>query len=216
MLTDGKVAAGVALLFLIVVPMAAVTRARPDSEWWKADAASWLEALATVGALVAAFAAARATWRTLIHELQRDADREAERRRHQAERFSCWLEPDPNPIAPERFLWLPREPPGYFVRNSSELPIFNVVVTFWLGFLNGTGGQVLGPAFHDVVPPGNESVRFDMDGAARAGYVGLVASQSAATSSLLRVMLEVDFVDAAGTRWHRDFRGVLSSIEVQG
>src|SRR5689334_11831407 len=103
------------------------------------DVPTWVQAIATLLALIAAGAAASAAWQVLAVERKRDVDRqqvEDERRaaeaRGQADRVAAWPSTSPTeqnaPPPPQQ---------GVSIRNASELPVYNVRVFFER--LNGAG-----------------------------------------------------------------------------
>lgn len=75
------------------------------------DVPGWIEALATVGALIAAIVAVRAFWRVLGIEQARERDRLVERERgQQADQVAAWLSVKP----------------ALTVLNGSSLPVYDV------------------------------------------------------------------------------------------
>lgn len=165
------------------------------------DVPSWLSALATAAALVAAVKAWRAAAAVVMIERQRDADRADTEQRQQADRVATWpslVLSDPSD---------PRSPPrwGVAVRNASGLPIYQVhiehePITRHAGAL---------AVIFEVVPPGtfllSERRLYRLSRADRLLRVGV---DEALPDRGYQVALT--FTDAAGRTWHRDVRGALS------
>jgi hypothetical protein len=90
------------------------------------DVPTWIGAVATMLAFIAAWVAARAAWRVLELERTRDRLRREVEDRVQADRVAAWPSLGPSnpddPDSPE--VW------GATVRNASELPVYQVKVEF--------------------------------------------------------------------------------------
>jgi hypothetical protein len=163
------------------------------------DLPTWVVALATTGALVAAFRAALYTKRLFQTELARDTRTEQRDLRAQAEFISAWIVTQDQTIVGGFILSIDLQLRTALL-NSSTQPIYNVKMTF-------SAGPVLADLTDsvDVLPPLTEFVERALPETAQAQLVARLQSSSDET---LRVALE--FTDAAGRRWLRAADGTLS------
>lgn len=97
------------------------------------SAPDWLTAVTTTGAFVAAGYAARATWTLTRTEVGRDADRRAaDAQAFQADYIAAWMRwvdyAEPIEFAE---LTVSDAGPGFRVRNSSRLPVYDVALEAW-------------------------------------------------------------------------------------
>lgn len=171
-----------------------VIAAEPD--WSRVnwgDAPTWVSALTTLAALLAA------GWIVRI-ELARDEERRKERR---AEKDTVERAEQADRIA----VWVAKKASGWNVysRNSSDLPVFDVTIKLW-----EDGGEPQ-ESFHSLLPPDTSEkplpdsfwiVHQDSE----RGKM-LVSETRAA-----RVRTSIKFQDAAGRIWFRNERGLLTKI----
>ena len=174
-----------------------------------ATVAAWIEAGGTVAAVGAATYAGIYAKRAFDKEVERDVDRDDDRRRAQADSIAVWCEEsyDYTPGKPGGVSkgqgWVsvhsakPAPPWPYYLRNTSDVPVYDVEVSFWMASLR------LGEDRLPVLPPVNEPIQREVpdDVRAKAGddeYEGHLISAS------------VRFRDAAGRRWHRKPDGRLA------
>lgn len=143
----------------------------------------WIEALATVGALVAAIVAVRASWRVLGIEQARERDRLVEgERAEQADRVAAWLSLNP----------------ALTVLNGSSLPVYDVEIRIY-----GEDGEHLTTGKWSVLAPGMLEL-----GAVALEPLGKYFRIDLATRQ--RGSLVMVFRDSAGRTWHRDAKGLLT------
>jgi hypothetical protein len=172
------------------------------------DLPTWIQAVATVLALIAASIAAVAAWRVLEVERRRDDERrqfEDERRatdeRTQAERVAAWpslVRSDPaDPASPAEW--------SGTIRNASDLPVYQVGIEF-----EPIGGGGLTVYMFEVVPPGSWSLNRD-----RVLYPGgeLQVRQEVGDLPDRTFVIALRFTDAANRVWRRDRYGVLTRVE---
>jgi hypothetical protein len=161
------------------------------------DVPTWIAAVATVLALVAAGFAAWASWNVLKRETQRDADRDDAERRQQANLVAAWHGVVPHPVQRGAGLYRP------VVRNGSELPIYQVgvevVVEGSTGIVHMT--EVLGPGQWFVTQSGHFN------------FADHPTEKLRLHASSPGFQVAVSFSDAAGIAWRRDENGQLEQIE---
>lgn len=171
--------------------------------------AAWVEAGATVVAVGAAIYAGVYAKKAYDTETARDRRRDDDRRRAQADCVAAWC---------DRYDYAPAEPPraynsggalvvtggrsrpgwNYYLRNASDVPVYDVVVLFRIG------AQSLGTDAVDVLPPGEEPVSRDVPEHVRT------QATSAAHEHGEIIRCVVSFRDAAGRRWRRSTDGRLA------
>ncbi|MEU7802585.1 hypothetical protein AB0B10_25335 [Micromonospora arborensis] len=175
------------------------------------DVATWVGALANVATLAFALVAALVGFRVYKIESGRDRRAEDERReraldekRNQASLVSAWLAEEPTPALMESpfittLLRQPRSWAGY-VLNASNVPIYDVLVHFrW------ADTRHVRTAANDVrvVPPHQDGVWISLPEGWR--------EQIAAEPDPQHVVdVAVEFRDAAGRYWRRDWDGALT------
>ena len=169
------------------------------------DAPTWITAVATVLALVAAFFAVRASWHVLSidRQNQRDAQAaearrdEAAERAEQADAVAAWTEwaaarNDSGRIHYKGW--------GAWVVNQSLLPVYDVVVQFHL-----PDGRFLAKSVLAVLPPqGSEFVRWPTEIKQDEPPVSEIDKRE--------MRVEIHFRDTGGRRWERDRYGILRLI----
>lgn len=178
------------------------------------DWATWVQSAATVGALVAAIVAAVVAQKVYNIESERDERTAEERRvrfeaerRGQADKIAAW------------YAWLPqhhsgnpgidfRTPFGWsaFVRNASDLPIYDVDVEFYYVVPDAPDGNVPGRRGTidriPVLPPQDEVAKI-----APSEMLDQVAAEAQDNHAVA-----IEFRDATGTRWRRDIYGKLTEV----
>lgn len=181
------------------------------------DVPTWISAVTGLLAFLAAVAAAVVAYRLYGIESARDRHADEERqeraqeaRRAQANKVTAWFGPDvPTEEERARVLMHPRVWPRAWaacVANASDLPVYDVVVTFcfvnwqgrtWSAIERGTGAQpiVTLPPRSETFVAMPEEVRGDVTEINESTFV-----------------IIVEFRDTAGTRWRRDDKGRLSEI----
>jgi hypothetical protein len=146
---------------------------------------AWIAALATVGAFIAAFVAVRHSWALLRLERTRRAEAEqAAERAVQADGIAAWMTPSGET----------------HVRNSSDLPVYDVAVA-WVDGADQRGIEL------GTWPPDHEqTVQFPFTAGVRNGLTGEIGHYE----DPRRYRVLVRFRDTAGRTWQRDQFGVLA------
>lgn len=162
------------------------------------DVPTWLNAIVTTGALVAAAIAARAAWAVLGFQRDTESKRgEAEERAAQADLVAAWH--DTWRVGRSATL----RSRGAVLLNQSPLPVYELTVAF-LGPDNIKRASVTLP----VVPPGEQKVSWPYELRTPAGQdehrVPLYVE------SLSEFSVAIDFRDTAGRLWYRDRDGRLT------
>ncbi len=173
---------------------------------------TWVIAVTTLLALVAASFAALVTYELLRIESGRDSvaveerrEREDAQRWEQASRVAAWYGRWSSVVKGPGMAADPREWArwGAIISNASELPVYNVRVSFCVpvdpsaGQTWRQGERYLGAL--RLVPPGEEHV--EMPDHLRA---------EEANGNDQTWLVAIEFTDASGTRWLRDPRGMLA------
>lgn len=170
--------------------------------------AAWIEAGATVVAVGAAIYAGVYAKKAFDAEVRRDRERDDDRRRAQADKVAAWCDRyDYSPAVPARAYssggtsvvtsGTPRPDWQYFLRNFSDVPVYDVVVLFRIG------EHSLGTDVVDVLPPDGEPFTRAVPEHVRR------EATSAATEHGEIIRCVVSFRDAAGRRWRRWTNGQL-------
>jgi len=147
-------------------------------------AAESVSALLTGGALVVSA-------RLLRREAKRDRQRETSAIRDQANRVSAFMRIEDHTVS--RFPVPPLQLVTGYVLNASELPVYDVAVTFAVGDPSDEEAKTATRDVGFVAPHGE--IPFDSD-----ELQGRIVSAQA---------LPVSFRDSAGRRWFRDGSGTL-------
>ncbi len=172
--------------------------------WQWGDVPTWINAITTTFALVAAAVAAMVAYRLYQIESSREArtaeDRESVaegRRRAQANKVAAWF--DSKDAASK--VW------GAVIRNASDLPIFDIQVRFVFNFELWSGGPRDNMEAEDaeqlirVLPPSVDR------------FIEMPESYRRITEGyefdIKLHMVEIEFTDAASNRWLRDVSGTL-------
>lgn len=170
----------------------------PPGDW-----PTWISAIASVGALVAAIVAAVVTIGLLKREAERDRVAADERRAEQANHVAAWYGGDHGigNLFPAR---MTRDEVGTYLRNASKSPVYDVVIEYYCPIRNvGLSWRGLDTRCK-VLPP-----------AEKAYFVGVIddVARNLSTFSLAELTVAVMFRDSAGRTWRRDTQGRLSEID---
>jgi len=178
------------------------------------DLAGWLEASATIAAVVAAAIAAVFAAEAFRLERNRDIERESEAFAAQAQQVAVWIHA------------LEDGGVGYIVQNASSLPIYGVRLA-----LEAVEGEEIWERWPvDVVPPGLLERQFGPEADNQWEYSSVVRGEimddyrdrsemaAAHRESVdlppcprdLRAMIR--FEDVRGSHWERDFDGRLNVV----
>lgn len=187
-----------------------------DGTW--ADAAGWVEALATVAAFSAAIIAAVLVGRTLDLELDREEQRLEADMRSQAALVAAWPKAPTGEFDPvldddgfevSELYWI--EGAHVSLRNASEVPVTDVRVDVMVTVLDPADGREVGYVHatrrEAYLPPGSSPVQWTLLGPGLRVPGGLRARPGEMHSSL-PIRVDFYFTDAAGLRWHRSRRGL--------
>lgn len=177
-----------------------------------ADTVNTVTAVATVAATVGAGVAAVAAWKVLGIERSRDLDAEQQRKRAQAERISAWMDGrafEPTDQAAE---YPDHSTVGLRLLNISDQPVYRVEVSVMIGAVECLVGK------RHTLPPGADGERIGVtwenwaviEADLRERGKPLGGSWETQESSIANIPVSVEFTDAAGQRWKRDFSGDLS------
>jgi len=186
------------------------------------DVATWLTAVATVAAVIAAVLAGR--WARDIVEIERKRDErhEAETRALQASQVAAWAEPAV--VKPERkdgagSAWMyTNVSVNGLIANRSSQPIYKVQLEWFKGdvLILTTMRPVVAPSEVAVCKLEPERVLDVADvpeeqaGHTLFSYVSAVELSELAVS---RLLLAVRFTDSANRAWHRDRHGTLTPLD---
>lgn len=144
-----------------------------------------------------------ATLICLVYQVVADKRRtHAEQISHQARQIACWEHPLPEGCrrpTDQRFVYVP-----YMIRNGSDVPIYEVVVT-------EVGQYGAGPREKGEENPGDfpDRVRIPVIGPGTWG----IWLPTGGGGMGVRVTAEIAFIDAANRYWVRRGNGVLESIQ---
>ncbi|TCJ23033.1 hypothetical protein [Nocardioides jejuensis] len=175
-ITDAILAAAVILIPPLAFGMAFDTSA--------AAIATWVGAMATTGALIAAIYAGHQAAKIVQVERERDDRIEDKERRAQAEQIAGWVS-NKNHLN---------------MVNLSNLPVYEVQVRYELGELDAT--EEYGALVPSTREGGSRQVRsFDM--------ILRNVLQTLPPTERPRPRVTVWFTDTAGIRWERDGHGTL-------
>ncbi|MGL5823427.1 MAG: hypothetical protein ACRCYU_00970 [Nocardioides sp.] len=162
----------------------------PTLDW--GDVPSWIAAIATLGALVAAGWAVKKASDTFKLELKRDSERQAhDEQAEQADliaAWSAWLKPDDTRM---RAGW------GALIVNGSPLPVYEATIELY-----GPVGDLRVSQPKNLLPPGDTPLIWNTTIFKDDEHVSF--------GQYLQVALK--FRDSAGRLWHRDRHGQLSRI----
>src|SRR3954452_4835208 len=167
---------------------------RLDSGDWP----TWIQAVTTILALVAAGYAAIQTHRTIRLEFSRDEERRIEELRREAHRVSMWLERNPEPTIGSLC--------RLYITNANSTPVYNANLV--------VEGQPLTAGLF-TIPPSSEKQESGLgSGVANS----IVAGEMDRThnpyldEAMNRIRLELVFSDSAEKRWARTLHGRLRPV----
>jgi hypothetical protein len=166
---------------------------------WPVFAATLLGSIGTVGAW-------GATYFLLRREVDRDRDRDERAKREQASRVSAWFGQQEKI---DRMTPKPRAPWGAFVRNASELPIYEVQVDFLLPSPPGELHDYRGSVAISRVPPSDEPIFIPAGQELRKAAGTDTAGNPIYTESFGGFAVAITFTDAANNVWRRNDHGHL-------
>jgi hypothetical protein len=178
------------------------------------DVATWLLMIVSLLAFLAAVAAGYVAYRLLLIESHRDRQAEEERKaRAETEKsqqagkvagwYGSWEADQPDPLGPPEY-----EAWGAILRNGSDLPVFDLRVSFCVD--PGTGASwrsgVRWTSSADdlkVLPPGDMRAQIRAD----------IRTQELQRTLKPDWLISIEFTDAAGVRWVREPRGGLVPLD---
>jgi hypothetical protein len=190
-----------------------------ETSW--GDVPSWVTAVATVLALIAASYAAWRTGKIVNIELGRDRDRERDEERRQASQVAAWAaESVHDPVGGTSVFsqFTMMSVSGYVVNGSSQ-PIFNVHVGWFVDDeqIHETNVAVLPPGGVETWEMPDEVIsRFDGETSDQGTRPLRRFLEAELLSSMTaeRLRLQVGFDDSHGRRWSRDRFGNLVKRDV--
>lgn len=170
------------------------------------DVPTWLGALVTAAALIAAF-------KVYKIESDRDARAATERReqfqaerRAQADKVAAWYAYFRPQYSSAPMTAFREQGWAAFIRNASDLPIYDVEIDFYYVIPNAPPGNVPSRRGSSdqipVVPPQEETYI-----KTPSGVLDQVDAESKANHSVA-----IEFRDTAGARWRRDIYGKLTEL----
>jgi hypothetical protein len=177
---------------------------------------TWVLAITTLLGFIAATLAALITYELLRIESRRDQvaaeerrQREQAERREQASRIAAWYGRWSSVVKGPGMAADPREWPrsGAIVANASDLPVYNVRVSFCVavdpsaGLTWRQGERFLGAL--RLMPPGEQHVEMPDP----------VKAEDEAGGNEPTWLVAIEFTDASGVRWVRDPRGRLEPAQ---
>jgi hypothetical protein len=169
----------------------------------------WISAIATVGALIAAWLAGTTAKRLYGVESDRDATAAEQRERHDADLVHAWT------TAVHRDGTRPRY--GLIVKNGSSSPVFDVTIQSTTGIPFEGGHKRAWPVDLAMLPPGEYFVTTVPYPDTNTGEDGIPEPTSGLDGTIRPVMKKRDwavsrihFTDASGRHWQRDKDGVLT------
>jgi hypothetical protein len=167
------------------------------------DLPTWVVAIATASALVAAFRAALYTKRLFETESARDTRREQRDLRAQAEHVSAWIQAKDQKLVAGSFARSLGIQLSTALLNSSTQPVYDVKMTFSVGPVAADLTDSI-----DVLPPLTKAAERPLP---RMAQTQLEEALKTSGDETPRVALE--FTDAAGRRWLRAADGTLEQQE---
>lgn len=173
------------------------------------ELASWICAIATLGALIAAVAAALIAKRLYVMERERDRRLSAEKLRREPSQVSCWTVSVYADVTYDKAT----RRDGLVLSNGATTPVFTVEIAS-----NNRLGISEPPVRLHVVPPGEYFIERDL----KTNYLWKFPQSTDYLKSevVVPVMKQpkwvvtcITFNDASGTRWTRDVFGALSRLD---
>lgn len=177
-----------------------------DKPWHRpaawGDIPTWL-------ATAAATAAGAVAYRVYQVEKQRDLVSDEERRGAQAAKIAAWYGFVLQDVTRRRENSVQQDTEsepvwGAFLRNASDLPVYDVIVTYKYP----SSGEQVDNVVEVVLPPNDAPIHLTI----REATLRLFSPDPRA-DAYHRV--EIKFTDSQGARWHRDLRGQLKEIAHQ-
>jgi hypothetical protein len=162
----------------------------------------WIEAGATVAAVGAAIIAGFYAARAYGLEHQREQRWEDAERSAQASKVVAWPL-GPSTVIQDSYVFISGL--GAVVRNSSDLPVSDVTLTFYMVLDDGSahdGVKICDWTMAFLPPETTQPVNVSLDQEARR-------RTALPRNATPRILLEMTFRDVATTAWRRDVRGKL-------
>lgn len=207
-----SIAIGVAVVFLA---------GRFNAEADTTNGAAWVEAFATLGALVAATAAAIFAARVYILESRRDDRFLKAEHEKQAALIAVWGTLEALRVAQDGRIRIKGATSKLQARNASPLPVTSVTIHIWVAkaVKTATGQlaieedvELFGPVDHSTfLPPADKPIDMSVS-LPPSVFEQMDALLAADPKAEFVMLLTVEFVDAVGTRWRRDRYGKLRDI----
>ena len=173
--------------------------------------AGWIEALSTLGALLAATAAAVFAARILYIEVCRERRVASDLRQHQAARVAGWATVDVVNVLQSGSAWARPRKLYVHLRNASDLPVTNMKVTLQLSGLTADGKSrqtIWGDDLDfDTVPPTDAPFTEERPIPQR-----FIEAWSTFGGSHPRVKVVVEFTDTNNAVWVRYADGQLKDV----
>lgn len=194
------------------------------------DASGWVEAFATVAALGTAVVGAALVVRTVQIELGREGARLDGERRSQAVLVAAWPVPSGAVVTQAALVEAVEQGAGIYgvgihLRNASSVPVTRVWVTVIVVIKMTTKARtaarrvgpmvVLGHAQRAVLPPNPKPDQLVVALDRPILFSGLGHDRA----DLAKVIVNIEFQDAAGIFWSRDEKGLIDvsrHIEMHG
>lgn len=171
------------------------------SAWEWGDVPTWIQAVATVLAVIAASIAAVFTRRMLQVENSRDLQQKVARERMQAELIAIWVEPTTSQTATYP---TPRLVDLHYA-NLSKLPVYDAIILL-------SNGKVTERIPLHTLPPTPESIT-------REAYLDVLLKAALQRGMrryhpivVRKLDIRIIFSDAAGNRWARHKHGPLDPV----
>jgi hypothetical protein len=165
--------------------------------------ASWVMAVTTALALVAALWAGHTARKLYAIEQGRDRDREQAEERRQADLVASWV--SWSGLRPPLALPSGRiSPASLAVQNGSAVPIYDVQVTYL------EADATLGcQSFHVISPTGSQAHYREI----KCDAVLQRLDEPRGRDVRLDIRVSIAFTDAGGTRWTRESSGQLQKVD---
>jgi hypothetical protein len=169
----------------------------------------WISAIATLGALAAAWIAGATAKRLYVVESERDKVAAEEREREDAELVHAWTAAVHGEGLRSRY--------GLIISNRSTSPVFDVKIESNTGIEDNGVHRAAWPVKLAMLPPGEyfaPTVPYPDKGSRDEGIPEPTSQLDGTIRPIMKkhdwVVTRIGFTDAAGRHWHRDRTGVLT------